>query len=130
MKIIEKPFGNIVQGQSFKIVFEFEIKQTQNNFTFSIKKESPNNGNGNSDIINKREIEIEEIGDKIEVNSKNVKNCIALNCKAENLGNVKLPKIKVTMSITDGNNNRNNKVLDFVYDELISFNCIANIQLI
>ena len=115
INIIEYPEKDVIENQSFKIIFSLKKKAKKNLLIF-IQTESLKDNEKNE-----REIEIIDIVDKkIELNDENSINNFCLVCKSDVLGNVTLPKIK--LSIFDNNSNEKLNVLE--YERLLTFNCV------
>ena len=49
-------------------------------------------------------------------------------CRSDELGIVSFPKIHITLFEVENNNE--NKISEYTYKDLLSFNCVKNVQLI
>ena len=117
ISIIEKPNGNIILNQQFKIIINLMSKKVDNNYFVNIIAEPIKDNN----ISNLGEIEIIDIIEKkIELKSKNSSNNFVLICKSSNLGNVHLPKLKFILYEED-----KNTPIENIYENLLFFNCIS-----
>ena len=118
INIILPKVQQIYENQSFKIVFSLN-KKVKPNLVILVETE-PLKENENS---NDREIEIIDIIDKkIELTNDNPLNTFCLVCKSDVLGNVTLPKIKLTVF----DNNSNDQLKNYTYEKLLTFNCIKD----
>ena len=118
LSISEKPEGDIILNQNFRIVINLKTKNKNAKYNISISQESIQDDDDKSED---REIEIIDIIEKqIELNSKVPSNNFILICKSDILGNIYLPKLKFTLTEGDKNNPIYN-----IYDSLLSFNCVA-----
>ena len=116
LTIKEKPEGDIILHQNFRIVINLKTKNIDKKYTVSISQVPINDDDKSDD----REIEIiDVIEKKIELNAKIQSNDFILICKSDILGNIYLPKLKFTL--TEGDIN-----MPFIkiYDSLLSFNCV------
>ena len=151
-RIHERPMGNIIQNNNFPIVFQFIIKQSKNAFSLVISeyKDNENNnnannndgenknvksedskGNKNNNVIikdKKKEVQIKIKEYKIEINKYCPKNNVNIICKSDKLGIVSFPKLNIKLYQIE--NNRENKIAEYIYKDLLSFNCVQNVQLI
>ena len=117
MTVIEKPKGDIIINQNFKIIINLQSKNTKNKFIISLSQEPIKD----KDKTNDREIEIIDIIEKkMELSSKTPSNNFVLICKSDILGNVYLPKLKFSLYVEDQNN-----PIENIFNELLSFNCIS-----
>ncbi len=118
LSISEKPEGDIILNQNFRIVINLKTKNKNAKYNISISQEPIQDDDDKSED---REIEIIDIIEKqIELNSKVPSNNFILICKSDILGNIYLPKLKFTLTEGDKNNPIYN-----IYDSLLSFNCVA-----
>ena len=121
LNIVDTPGKNILENQSFKVIFSLNKKSKINLVIFveivSLK---------DNEKSNDREIEIIDIVDKkIELTKDNPLNTFCLICKSDVLGNVTLPKIKLTVF-----DSSNNEQLDiYAYEKLLTFNCVTDMNL-
>ena len=137
-KIEERPLGNIIQNNNFPIVFQFITKQPDKTFSLVIsenknndnKDENNNNLDNENKILknNNNEVHIKIKQYKIEISNKIQKNYVNIICKSEKLGIVSFPKLYITLFQIDNNNE--NKIAEYIYKDLLSFNCVQNVQLI
>jgi hypothetical protein len=118
LSIAEKPEGDIILNQNFRIVINLKTKNKNAKYNISISQEPIQDDDEKSED---REIEIIDIIEKqIELNSKVPSNNFILICKSDILGNIYLPKLKFTL--TEGDKNM---PIYNIYDSLLSFNCVA-----
>ena len=144
-QIVERPMGNIIQNNNFPIVFQFINKQLDKAFLIEISEyknneniqeqnsenNTDNNKNINDNIIienNNRNINIQIKEYKIEINNNSPKSNVNIVCKSDKLGIVFFPKIQVTLFEIE--NNEEKKISEYIYKDLLSFNCVQNVQLI
>ena len=137
-RIEERPMGNIIQNNNFPIVFQFITKQPDKTFSLVISeyknsnyKEENNNilANKNRILKNKNnEVNIKIKQYKIEISNKIPKNNVNIICKSDILGIVSFPKFYITLYQIDNNNE--NKIAEYFYKDILSFNCVQNVQLI
>lgn len=121
MSLVEKPSGDIILNQNFKIIINLKSKKTDKEYIITIGIEP--NKNNNNNLSNNGEIEIIDIIEKkIKLNSNISSNNFVLICKSDILGNVNLPKLKISL-YEEGKN----IPVENIYDKLISFNCISKI---
>jgi hypothetical protein len=120
LNIVETPEKNILENQSFKVIFSLN-KKSKKNLVIFVEIESLKDNEKSND----REIEIIDIVDKkIELTNHNPLNTFCLICKSDVLGNVTLPKIKLTIF-----DSHNNEQLDiYSYEKLLTFNCVSEIN--
>ena len=117
MTIIEKPKGDIIINQNFKIIINLKRKKTNKKYIITLSQEPIKD----KDSTNDREIEIIDIIEKkMELNSKTPANNFVLICKSDVLGNVHLPKLKFSLYEGDKNN-----PIENIYNGLLVFNCIS-----
>ena len=117
MTITEKPEGDIILNQNFKIIINLKSKNKERKYTITLSQEQIQD---NDDKSTDREIEIIDIIEKkMELSPKNQTNNFIIICKSDILGNVYLPKLKFTVYEGDKNIPR-----EKVYDSLLSFNCV------
>ena len=117
MTITEKPDGDIIINQNFKIVINLRSKDKRKKYLISISQEQIKDDDNKS---TDREIEIIDIIEKkIELNEEKESNNFILICKSDILGNVYLPKLKFTVNEGDQIQPKEN-----IYDNLLCFNCI------
>ena len=121
LNIVDTPGKNILENQSFKVIFSLN-KKSKINLVIFVEIESLKDNEKSND----REIEIIDIVDKkIELTKDNPLNTFCLICKSDVLGNVTLPKIKLTVF-----DSSNNEQLDiYAYEKLLTFNCVSDINL-
>lgn len=144
-QIVERPMGNIIQNNNFPIVFQFIKKQKNKNYTIIITEFKSNdplsekdnnlynnkNKNENTNMLiksNKKEIYIKIKEYKIEINDISPKCNVNIICRSDELGIVFFPKIQITLFEIENNNE--NKISEYIYKDLLSFNCVKNVQLI
>ena len=137
-KIEERPMGNIIQNTNFPIVFQFITKQPEKTFSLVISeyKNCNNKDEYNKILANKNkilknnnnEVNIKIKQYKIEISNKIPKNNVNIICKSEILGIVSFPKLYITLYQIDNNNEY--KIDEYIYKDLLSFNCVQNVQLI
>ena len=120
LNIVDTPEKNILENQSFKVIFSLN-KKSKKNLVIFVEIESLKDNEKSND----REIEIIDIVDKkIELTKDNPLNTFCLICKSDVLGNVTLPKIKLTIF-----DSHNNEQLDiYSYEKLLTFNCVSEIN--
>ena len=117
--IVEKPNGNIIYNQDFKVVIKIKTKNEDKLYTIYISE----NKIKDDDRTNGREIKIIDfVEKKIQINSLIPSANFTLICKSDTLGCVYFPKLK--LSLYEDNKT---KCIDNDYDPLLSFNCILNI---
>ena len=148
-KIEQRPLGNIIQHNNFPIVFQFITKQPDKNFSLVIS-EYRNNGNDNDDsndnhddeqnknkvdknkdIIfkdNNKEVSIKIKEYKIEINNYCPKNNVNIICKSDKLDIASFPKLKIKFFQIE--HNHENKITEYIYKDLLTFNYVQNVQLI
>ena len=121
LNIVDTPGKNILENQSFKVIFSLN-KKSKINLVIFVEIESLKDNEKSND----REIEIIDIVDKkIELTKDNPLNTFCLICKSDVLGNVTLPKIKLTVF-----DSSNNEQLDiYAYEKLLTFNCVTDMNL-
>ena len=144
-QIVERPMGNIIQNNNFPIVFQFTKKQKNKNYAIIIKEFKNNeplsekddnlynnkNRNDSTNILiknDKKEIYIKIKEYKIEINENSPKCNVNIICRSDELGIVSFPKIHITLFEIENNNE--NKISEYTYKDLLSFNCVKNVQLI
>ena len=137
-KIEERPMGNIIQNTNFPIVFQFITKQPNKKFSLVISEcKSNNNKDEYNNILanknrilknNNNEVNIKIKQYKIEISNKIPKNNVNIICKSDKLGIVSFPKLYITLYQIDNNNEY--KIDEYIYKDLLSFNCVQNVQLI
>ena len=117
-QITEKPLGNIILGDNFPIIIQFITKQPNQNFELTISENKEDKKNDEMEII------IKEF--KFELNKNCQKYDINIKCKSDKTGIVKFPDIIIKI------NEKNKKEIlgEYIYKNLICFNCIENVQLI
>ena len=146
-KIEERPMGNIIQNNNFPVIFQFITKQPDKAFSLVIsennndcdkdkinddeKKKLSEDIDKNKNILlkndnNKIKIKIKEY--KIEINNNCPKFNVNIICQSDKLGIVSFPNIHITLYQIEKNNE--NKIAEFIYKDLLSFNCVQNVQLI
>ena len=117
MVVIEKPKGDIILNQNFKILINIKSKNTKEKYIISLSQEPIRD----KDKTNDREIEIIDIIEKkMELNAKTPSNNFILICKSDVLGNVYLPRLKFSLYVGDKNN-----PIESIYNKLLDFNCIT-----
>ena len=116
IKEIEKPEGDIIKNQNFKIMIKLETKNIKKKIFINLERETK----ADQDKLNDREFEIIDIIEKrIELSQKFNMNNFILICKSDYLGNVNMPKIKFII-------NEDNKIKEEIScDSLLHFNCIS-----
>lgn len=116
--ITERPLGNIILGHDFPIVIQFVNKQPKRNLELTISEYNKNKKDNEVHIM------IKEY--KFELNGKCQKYDVNITCKSDKTGIVKFPKIMVKLT---GNNGKN--ILgEYIYKNILCFNCVENVQLI
>ena len=117
-QITEKPLGNIILGDNFPIIIQFITKQPNQNFELTISEYK--------DDIKNDEVEIMIKEYKFELNKNCQKYDINIKCKSDKTGIVKFPDIIIKI------NEKNKKEIlgEYIYKNLICFNCVENVQLI
>ena len=117
-QITEKPLGNIILGDNFPITIQFITKQPNQNFELTISEYKEDKKNDEMEII------IKEF--KFELNKNCQKYDINIKCKSDKTGIVKFPDIIIKL------NEKNKKEIlgEYIYKNLICFNCVENVQLI
>ena len=121
LNIVDTPGKNILENQSFKVIFSLN-KKSKINLVIFVEIESLKDNEKSND----REIEIIDIVDKkIELTNDKPLNTFCLICKSDVLGNVTLPKIKLTVF-----DSSNNEQLDiYAYEKLLTFNCVTDMNI-
>lgn len=144
-QIVERPMGNIIQNNNFPIVFQFTKKQQNKNYAIIIHEFKDNeqlnekddnlyNNKNKSESTNilikndKKEIYIKIKEYKIEINDNSPKCNVNIICRSDELGIVSFPKIHITLFEIENNNE--NKISEYIYKNLLSFNCVKNVELI
>lgn len=118
INIAEKPEGNIILNQNFKLTLKLESKNINKKYSVNLSQEPLRD----NDKCSEREIEIIDIIEKkIELSQKYPSNNFILICKSEFLGNVNLPKLKFILY--EENNNKQQPITN-IYDALLYFNCV------
>lgn len=118
MTVTEKPEGDIILNQNFKIIINIKSKNKEGKYSISLSQEPIRDNDIKSDD---REIEIIDIIEKkMELNPKIQSNNFILICKSDILGSVYLPKLRLIVNEGD-----KNPPIENVYDSLLSFNCIS-----
>ena len=117
-QITEKPLGNIILGDNFPIIIQFITKQPNQNFELTISEYKDDKKNDEVEIM------IKEY--KFELNKNCQKYDINIKCKSDKTGIVKFPDIIIKI------NEKNKKEIlgEYIYKNLICFNCVENVQLI
>ena len=116
--ITERPLGNIILGHDFPIVIQFVNKQPKRNLELTISEYNKNKKDNEVHIM------IKEY--KFELNEKCQKYDVNITCKSDKTGIVKFPKIMVKLTDNDGKN-----ILgEYIYKNILCFNCVENVQLI
>ena len=117
-QITEKPLGNIILGDNFPIIIQFITKQPNQNFELTISENKEDKKNDEMEII------IKEF--KFELNKNCQKYDINIKCKSDKTGIVKFPDIIIKI------NEKNKKEIlgEYIYKNLLCFNCVENVQLI
>ena len=117
-QITEKPLGNIILGDNFPITIQFITKQPNQNFELTISENKEDKKNDEMEII------IKEF--KFELNKNCQKYDINIKCKSDKTGIVKFPDIIIKI------NEKNKKEIlgEYIYKNLLCFNCVENVQLI
>ena len=115
--VSEKPDGDIIENQNFKITLKLDTKKPEKKFTVSMSQEALRD----NDKSNDREIEIIDIIEKkIELSKKTPTNNFILICKSDILGSVYLPRLKFILYEDNSSSSGS------VYDALLYFNCVPN----
>lgn len=144
-QIVERPMGNIIQNNNFPIVFQFIKKQQNKTYAIIINEFKGNeplnekdenlynnkNKTENTNILiknDKKEIYIKIKEYKIEINDNSPKCNVNIICRSDELGIVSFPKISITLFEIE--NNTEKKISDYIYKDLLSFNCVKNAKLI
>ena len=113
---IERPKGNIILGQNFPVIFQFINKQPKINLILTISEYNEDKKENEIDI------QIKEY--QFELNNNNQKYDVNIICKSDKIGIVKFPKIFIKIV-----NNMGNKE-EYIYKDLLCFNCVENVVLI
>ena len=140
--IAERPMGKIIQNSDFPIVFQFTTKQpnqplslviseykTNGNENIENKDDNNNNEENKNKIIkddNEIKIEIKEY--KIEINEHSPRANVNIICKSDKLGFVSFPKISITLYAIEYD--KEEKIEEYIYKDILCFNCVQNVQLI
>lgn len=140
--IVERPMGKIIQNTDFPIVFQFTTKQPNQPLSLVIS-EYKNNGNENIEnkddnkhneenknkiIKDDNEINIKIKEYKIEINEHSPRAKVNIVCRSDKLGFVSFPKIRITLYAIE--NDKEEKIEEYIYKDILCFNCVQNIQLI
>ena len=120
--IIERPKGNIILDLNFPVILQFITKQPKKNFEIIISEYNENNNISKKD----REIEIKIKEYKFQLNDKCQKYDVNIICKSDKIGIVKFPKIIIKLIDI----NENKLLGEYIYKDLLCFNCVENVQLI
>ena len=120
--IIERPKGNIILDLNFPVILQFITKQPKKNFEIIISEYNENNNISKKD----REIEIKIKEYKFQLNDKCQKYDVNITCKSDKIGIVKFPKIIIKLIDI----NENKLLGEYIYKDLLCFNCVENVQLI
>jgi hypothetical protein len=120
--IIERPKGNIILDLNFPVILQFITKQSKKNFEIIISEYNENNNISKKD----REIEIKIKEYKFQLNDKCQKYDVNIICKSDKIGIVKFPKIIIKLIDI----NENKLLGEYIYKDLLCFNCVENVQLI
>ena len=118
--ITERPKGNIILDHDFPIIFQFVTKQPKKNFELIIRDYENDNNKSDNEVA----IIIKEY--KFALNEKCQKYDVNIICKSDKTGRVKFPKILIKIMESGGRN-----ILgEYIYKNLLCFNCVENVQLI
>ena len=118
--ITERPKGNIILDHDFPIIFQFVTKQPKKNFELIITDYENDNNKSDNEVA----IIIKEY--KFALNEKCQKYDVNIICKSDKTGRVKFPKILIKIMESGGRN-----ILgEYIYKNLLCFNCVENVQLI
>ena len=118
--ITERPKGNIILDHDFPIIFQFVTKQPKKNFELIITDYENDNNKSDNEVA----IIIKEY--KFALNEKCQKYDVNIICKSDKIGRVKFPKILIKIMESGGRN-----ILgEYIYKNLLCFNCVENVQLI
>ena len=118
--ITERPKGNIILDHDFPIIFQFVNKQPKKNFELIIRDYENDNNKSDNEVA----IIIKEY--KFALNEKCQKYDVNIICKSDKTGRVKFPKILIKIMESGGRN-----ILgEYIYKNLLCFNCVENVQLI
>ena len=135
LKIDERPLGNIIQNTNFHVSFQIISKQPEKNYSIIIAEYKNNQTSNHKSKTNERDmidynnninITIQQY--KIEINKNSPKSSVDIICKSEKLGIVSFPKIII--QLFEGENANKKKVQEYIYKDLLVFNCVQNAQLI
>ena len=116
--ITERPLGNIILGDNFPVIFQFINKQPSRDFELTISEYNEDKKDDEVDII------IKEY--QFELNEKCQKYDINIKCKSDKTGFMKFPDIIVKLK----DKNKNEILGEYIYKNLMYFNCIENVKLI
>ena len=134
--------GKIIQNTDFPIVFQFTTKQPNQPLSLVIS-EYKNNGNENIEnkddnkhneenknkiIKDDNEINIKIKEYKIEINEHSPRAKVNIICRSDKLGFVSFPKIRITLYAIE--NDKEEKIEEYIYKDILCFNCVQNVQLI
>ena len=120
-QIISRPNGNIILNDNFLIIFQFISKFPKKNFFLKIFCEK----------INDDEINVELKEHKIELNENNQKFDVNIFCKSDKIGKIKFPELKIILyELINDNNNEEKLIKEYLFQNIICFNCVENVQLI
>lgn len=117
LTVKEKPTGDIIENQNLKIELKFETKNPEIKYSISLSKDKIES---NEDKSDDREINIIDIiPKKLELSQKIPSNSFKIICRSDIIGNVYLPKLKITLY-------EGSKMapVEFSYNALLTFNCI------
>ena len=117
--VTERPKGNIILGDNFPVIIQFVNKQPNKSYEVIISEYNENNKNDNE-----AEIIIKQY--KFELTDKCQKYDVNIMCKSNKTGIIKFPKIMVKIMDHD----ESNFLGEYIFKNLMCFNCIENVQLI
>jgi len=116
--ITERPLGNIILGHDFSIIIQFVSKQPKRNLELTISEYNKNKKDNEVEII------IKEY--KFELNDKCQKYNVNIRCKSDKTGIVIFPKIQIKIVDID----TGDILGEYLYKNILCFNCVENVQLI
>ena len=116
--ITERPLGNIILGHDFPIIIQFVSKQPKRNLELTISEYNKNKKDNEVEII------IKEY--KFELNDKCQKYNVNIRCKSDKTGIVIFPKIQIKIVDID----TGDILGEYLYKNILCFNCVENVQLI
>ena len=116
--ITERPLGNIILGHDFPLIIQFVSKQPKRNLELTISEYNKNKKDNEVEII------IKEY--KFELNDKCQKYNVNIRCKSDKTGIVIFPKIQIKIVDID----TGDILGEYLYKNILCFNCVENVQLI